>query len=480
MTSTPRQLAIAIAAIFLSAVAFYFGTGLHPVWLLTWFAPIPVLLVAPRLSRPAAFAVAFLAWVGGGINVWNSYIVVLQIPVLVAIVATALPALLFGFDVLLYRRFLSSSAVRAAVVFPSFWVFCEFVSASFSPHGTFGNLGYTQMNFPPILQIASVTGIWGISFCLFLFAATLSVLLSYDVVLKERQRLGIAVGIVLAVILGFGYWRLDLMPSRGQTVMVGLVASDLRQNILTEKPDDTIRLMYEYAAQAQKLAAQGAQVVVVPEKISVVEDSNLAAVDTVFASTARQTGASIVIGVIHPTSSARWNEARLYSPAGTIRTYEKHHMLPPFESDLTVGTSRTVWQEPSGVWGIEICKDMDFPRLSREYGNDDVGLLLVPAWDFGVDGWLHGRMAILRGVESGFSIARAPKQGLLTISDDRGRVIAEHDSATAPFTSLVVAVPVWHQTTLYTRFGNWFAWLNVALLALLFASRARSERRGVS
>jgi apolipoprotein N-acyltransferase len=56
---------------------------------------------------------------------------------------------------------------------------------------------------------------------------------------------------------------------------------------------------------------------------------------------------------------------------------------------------------------MTICKDMDFPGLSREYGQDDTALLLVPAWDFELDGWLHGRMAILRGVESGFSIARA-------------------------------------------------------------------------
>ena len=54
---------------------------------------------------------------------------------------------------------------------------------------------------------------------------------------------------------------------------------------------------------------------------------------------------------------------------------------------------------------------MDFPRLSREYGKDGAAVLLVLAWDFSDDGWLHGRMAILRGVESGFSIARAPKQG---------------------------------------------------------------------
>ena len=116
---------------------------------------------------------------------------------------------------------------------------------------------------------------------------------------------------------------------------------------------------------------------------------------------------------------------------------------------------------------------MDFPPLSREYGNDGTGLLLVPAWDFDADGWLHGRMAILRGVESGFSIARAPMQGVLSISDDRGQVLAERSSSSAPFASLVAPVPVQHENTIYARFGDWFGWFNTALLVLLVATAVR-------
>ena len=47
--------------------------------------------------------------------------------------------------------------------------------------------------------------------------------------------------------------------------------------------------------------------------------------------------------------------------------------------------------------GLQICKDMDFPQLSREYARDGANLLLVPAWDFDLDRWLHARMAVLRG-----------------------------------------------------------------------------------
>ncbi len=199
--------------------------------------------------------------------------------------------------------------------------------------------------------------------------------------------------------------------------------------------------------------------------------SDIADVDQLLQSTANQMGAQIIVGVIHITPDAKLNEARIYSPGAEILTYEKHHMLPPFESNLKPGTRLTEWQHPSGLWGVAICKDMDFPQMGRDYGNDGVGLMLVPAWDFGADGWLHGRMAILRGVESGFSIARSPKEGVLTVSDDRGRVIAQQVSNAAPFVSLVAAVPVRNDHTFYARNGDWFAWANMVLLVVLILSR---------
>jgi apolipoprotein N-acyltransferase len=82
----------------------------------------------------------------------------------------------------------------------------------------------------------------------------------------------------------------------------------------------------------------------------------------------------------------------------------------------------------------------------------------------------------MRGVESGFSIARAAKEGLLTVSDDRGRVLAERTSASAPFATLVASAPVRHNPTLYAQFGDWFAWLNIGLLLGIFASMGGGRR----
>jgi apolipoprotein N-acyltransferase len=81
-------------------------------------------------------------------------------------------------------------------------------------------------------------------------------------------------------------------------------------------------------------------------------------------------------------------------------------------------------------------------------------------------------MAIMRGVESGFSIARAAKDGYLTVRDDRGRVIAEARSDSAPFTTLLADVPVEHPSTLFQKWGNSCAWAGTALLAWILARLA--------
>ena len=112
---------------------------------------------------------------------------------------------------------------------------------------------------------------------------------------------------------------------------------------------------------------------------------------------------------------------------------------------------------------------MDFTPLSRDYGRAHVGLMLAPAWDFKMDRFWHGHIAIMRAVEDGFSLVRAAKNGYLTVADSRGRVLAESRSdAQLPFTTLLASVPAGHSGTLYILLGDWFAWLAcVVFLACL-------------
>jgi apolipoprotein N-acyltransferase-like protein len=154
----------------------FWGTGLQPLWFLTWFAPLPVLLISSRLVRWGAFSVGVLSWFLGSLNMWHYLLMAIELPLLLVLVLSVVPACFFGLAVLLFRRFIVRGSLwKAALAFPTFWVTCEYVNNVTSPHGTFPNMGYTQMDLLPLLQVTSVVGIWGVSFCLFLLpAATLA------------------------------------------------------------------------------------------------------------------------------------------------------------------------------------------------------------------------------------------------------------------------------------------------------------------
>jgi apolipoprotein N-acyltransferase len=428
-------------------------------------------VAAPRLPFWAAWGTALFAWAVGDLNVWHYERAMVAVPLPICMLALLAPAFVFAWAVVLFRRGVLRRALwQAVLIIPALWVAFEYLSEIWSPHSTWGNLGYSQMNFPPVLQIASITGVWGISFCIFLFSATIAAFVS-SADRNSKRRLALGAGLFFALLFCFGAWRLNFAPASSK-IKVGLIASDVPAN-LYPKEGAALPVFEQYAAHVHSLASQGAQAVIIPEKTAVVDAKSLAALDRILLDTAARDRVFILAGVLRYPGP--YNESRLYSPDGrVVATYDKHHLVSQFESDEIAGARRTLVDQPSGKWGLEICKDMDFPQLSRQYGNGGAGLLLVPAWDFIADGWLHSRMAILRGIESGFSIARSVKQGILTISDDRGRVVAQRITASAPFVTSIATVPVRHDSTFYDRFGNWFAWLDLFLLATVFATSTGS------
>jgi apolipoprotein N-acyltransferase len=192
-------------------------------------------------------------------------------------------------------------------------------------------------------------------------------------------------------------------------------------------------------------------------------------VDALFSSAASAIHAAIDLGLVRKTPSGAFNSSRFYSADERLEAnYDKHHLIPGVEPEKP-GHKRALLDEPSGRWGLQICKDMDFPKLSREYAAEGADLLLVPAWDFNIDRWLHARMAVLRAVENGFALARSARNGLLTLSDNRGRIIAEAATVPGQFVSTSGKVNVAREETFYTRVGDWFGWLCVAMFVILLA-----------
>jgi apolipoprotein N-acyltransferase len=473
--------ALAFAA---TAVLIFFGNGLEPHWPLMWIAFVPVLWFALGSTAWQAGVVAFAAMLLGCLNFW-SYLGVLGAPHIAWFVNFGLIALMFALGVLLMRALARRGAAWSAwIALPAWWVTFEYVRNLIWPHGSGGSLAYSQLNFLPFLQLASLTGPWGMGFVLMLFPVGLA--LGIDLWASSRGQavrvLAATMGVVAAVLL-YGAVRMNLRQP-GPEIRVGLVSSDVSQGVRDPGAPAT-RLFEQYAQQAEGLIARGAQVAVMPEDLAVIVEPDTGGADGIFQPIADRTGAVLVIGMNRVTSAGQgarhYNEARIYIPGAAVRGYDKEHLLPPFETSIfTRGTARVVFAAPGQaagrMWGVAICKDYDFTEPARAYGRAGVGLMLAPAWDFHVDAFWHGHIAVMRAVEDGFSLVRSARGGLMTVADDRGRIVAENASDSAPFATLLATVAVGHDRTLFQLWGDWFGWFAIAMLLVVLVRLVAGSR----
>jgi apolipoprotein N-acyltransferase len=327
MASKSKRIGIACAALILSAAAWFFGTGLRPHWYLTWLAPLPVLLAAPRLPRWTAYTIAFAGFAFGACNSWSYDRIVA--PLWLVLVMVLLPALVFAWIVSVHRRFiLRGQLLRAAFAVPVLWCAFEYLLEFRSPHSTWGNFGYTQMDFLPILQIASITGIWAISFAVFLFSSAIAALAAPSS--KQKPIVALLATVFYVIAFGYGFYRLH-SDRQAPRVTAALIATD-DLHTLSPIGGGAVSLVRAYAGHIPELTAQGAEVIIVPEKIGRIQGYDLDHADAILEQAARDNHVTILVNFEHQPNL---HEARLYSPGGKLEaTYEKHHMLPAFESHL--------------------------------------------------------------------------------------------------------------------------------------------------
>jgi apolipoprotein N-acyltransferase len=428
---------IALTCALLGGALYYFAYGIADAWMLAWIAPTPLLWLAYGGAPRRHVLAASLFTVAMGtvyiFQVYGTYVLVDGIAMAVG------GGLLLGLAVLLARRTRNMLPGPAAVfAFPVLWTAIEFAVGWISPHGAWGALGYTQAAWPAAIQAASVAGVYGVTFLLCLFANAVALALR-----GERGAGALGAALAIAVIAG-GYARLaapQSAPLRVAAISV-VPAADAH----------AIDLAPRYAAAIRSAASDGVKVVVTPE--TGVESETLAPIRAA----ARDTGTLVVTGT-HNRAPQR-NMAVVFVPGKPAVTYDKRHRLLPGEAVFTPGTR-------SGLIGdgmaTAICKDLDFPRTIRADAQGGIRLMMVPANDFWLDGWMHARQAILRGVENGFAVLRVASHGLATISDDRGRVLARAEVGQPGIAVTRADVPLGTGPTWYTRYGDWFAWLCVLL-----------------
>ncbi|MEP7145146.1 MAG: nitrilase-related carbon-nitrogen hydrolase [Ferruginibacter sp.] len=473
------QRVLVTISILFSGLCWYFSFGFSgESWYLLWLAPIPILVLSFRVSGKMIFIISFIAYLIGRLS-WFSYLVTVA-TIVPAIIFTLLLPLFFAFIMIITRRtIVKTNSWYAVFAFPVFFTTFEYLWVNLSPDGTAGSIAYTQSNFLPAIQIASVTGILGITFLVCFIPSAIAIGLHYRrEKIKFRYILTSAIVIIGSILL-FGAIRFG-KGSEKSGARVGLAVLDERLHNITDHPDlqkEKLAVAY-YAKQVSDLAARGAELVVLPERAFNITSQPGDSTISVLSNAAKQNHVFIITGYTNFKNDQERNSALVINSEGNvILDYNKVHLVKVMEDQFTPGSEPGLFKLNGMQVGTAICKDLDFPDYIKKYGVNNVTLLYIPAWDFVKDDWLHSRMAILRGVENGFAEVRNARQGRLTISDCYGRVTHEASSADGKAAMLLGEVSVQKRETIYTRFPDWFGIANlIAAVCLVFFGGRKKEK----
>ncbi len=376
----------------------------------------------------------------------------------------------------------------STLVFPAAWVGLEYLSSISSPFGSWGALGYSQYGFLPLLQFASVAGLWGIGFLVAWSAATVN--WAWEKHFRPREIAGGA-GVFLAVavaVLIYGGVRLLLPAPRGEQIKAAavlppkamteavqqLVAQRGREFGREEIMEATLGLPEAMLARSREAARAGARIVLWSEGAVPLRPEEEKAYLVQAAALARQEGIHLCLALAvmppgYPRQAACKNKVVLLSPEGkALLTYLKARPVPG-EPCLKGSGRLQATDTDLARLGSAICYDMDFPGLIRQAGRNGTDLMLVPSSDWREITTLHKRMAAFRAVENGFNLLRAANKGLSAGVDYRGATLATHDYwRDAEVSFMMAALPRRGTRTIYARIGDLPAWL--AILGFLLLS----------
>jgi apolipoprotein N-acyltransferase len=390
---------------------------------------------------------------------------------------------------------------------PCLWVALEFTRGHFLSGLPWMLLGYSQYQWLPVIQIADITGVYGVSFLIVLVNVALADLALWGWRRRRQQppprlpwRAPAAAVLAAAAALAYGQAALSQANQAvaPPALTVGLVQPNIDQ---AHKWDQAYRreTLDRYSRLTAEVA-KGADLIVWPEAATpfFFEDEPIYRVEVSLL--AHRAGAPLLFGspALRRRPDGRpylLNSAYLLLPDGRIAgRYDKRHLVPfgeyiPLHSsvlffldklvegigDFEAGASATVFTPaaksgaPQAHVSTVICYEVIFPELVREFVAQGATLMTTitnDAW-FGASSAPHQHfaMVVFRSVENRIAFARAANTGISGLIAPTGRIL----QATPVFTeqAIVGRLPLRQTQTFYTRYGDVFAYACAIITALL-------------
>ncbi len=402
------------------------------------------------------------------------------------------------------------AGVSCCLLGPVLWVSLEYLRTYLLSGFPWALLGYSQYLNLPVIQMAEVTGVYGISFVIVAVNCTIAgILLSFiSTYPKEKGaphpgvfhpgvfhpgvfhpsalRAGLVGCSLLLLYLAYGFWRLSDYSAPVQQAELFNVAV-VQGNIEQDKKWDPAfqeQTMQIYEGLSQQAAQANPQLIVWPESATPFYFQSNEKYQPQILNRAKSWGTWLLFGSpsyqLAGVQPKLYNSAFLISPESKIAgIYHKLHLVPfgeyvPLKSilgfagklvaqvgDFSSGTEHTILQIPEAKLGVVICFEVIFPQVVRKFFDRGANVLVNitnDAW-FGRSSapFQHFSMLALRAVENRTYIVRAANTGISGFVDPVGRIMSSTSLFVADY--LMDSIGLSRGKTFYADYGDIFSWL---------------------
>jgi apolipoprotein N-acyltransferase len=477
---------------------------------MAWIALIPFLLSLYNKSPKQAFKAGLffgipyffgtLYWIYHSINHYGgiSFLGSISIVILLCLFLSLYPAI-FAF---LFSLTIRKTQLPALLIAPIFWVVLEFLRTYIFTGFPWSSIGYSQYQFLTIIQIADITGIYGVSFIVVAVNGALSDLFLLKQRTKDMPLFPLSytlIGFVFLIALvgtTLIYGQMKLREQRaGKNIRVGIIQGNIEQD-RKWNPDYQDAVMATYKELTLKAAEASPSVIVWPETavpFFFMADKTYSENLIEFQ---KKLNSYLIFGsiLVRGKEGSQYlltNSAVVLDESGKVTyTYDKIHLVPfgeyvPlqkilfFINKLVIGIGDYVQgkyhlraETPYGSFAPLICYEIIFPGLVRKFysnGGDFMVNITNDAWFGKTSGpYQHFSMAVFRAIENRKPIIRAANTGVSGFIDSNGRIISQTDL----FQKAVLTEDIKTDSTIsfYSKYGDLFSYGCMVFSILLLAN----------
>lgn len=470
-----------IALVILSAVLLALPFNNGDLWVFAWFGFVPLFFVLENKSAPRAFLFSFLS----GVVFWFISIYWLaNVTIIGLIVFVLYLGLYFGLFGVLIKRFYFS-----LLFVSSLWVILEYTRSFLLTGFPWALLGYSQYKNLPAIQIADITGVWGVSFLVIMANVYIYKLIRNRLKLQHA----IIVPAVILVALGYGFYKINLVHT--VTPLSELNISVVQANIPQElkwDPKAKHYIMENYTRLTEAVSKENPDLIIWPEAASPCYLGEEKWCFNEISDLSYRIRRPLLLGTVTTEGGTYYNSALFLNGLSQgYRLYHKIHLVPFGEyvplrhvftfldtivpiGDFSAGREYVVFDisslasETKDRFSVLICFEDVFPELARNFVKNGAQFLVNitnDAW-FGRTSspYQHLSASVFRAVENRVSLVRSANTGVSAFISPAGRIeaILSDDNGSNIFVegTLTQKLKVFAAgRAFYTRFGDIFIFL---------------------